>query len=323
MMVETAKLGLKTSTRSPWALSTTAILALLAVYVFWGSTAPAIRIGVASLPPWYMAGIRFLIAGGLLWLYVRARRVPLPTRGEWGGAAITGGFLLVLGNGVFTWCLQFIPSGIGALFFSLSPLFMAIFAFLLFRERIARFSAVGIALGFGGMVYLVAPSGASPLPLVPTIAAVFCSISWALGSVLQRRFVARDVVQASAMQMLVAGAVLTILGLARGEHLTLSSFQPHAVGALVFLIVCGSIVGYSCYLWLMRNVSTTLASTYAYVNPVVAIAIAVLLLHEALSPRTVVAGIVIVAGVALMVAAPKPALRPVRRAIANAEACEA
>jgi drug/metabolite transporter (DMT)-like permease len=294
------------------------VLALAAVYVFWGSTAPAIRVAVQSFPPWYLAAFRFLIAGGLLWIYVRARGIAPPTREEWLGAAITGGSLLVLGNGIFSWSLQYIPSGIGALFLSLPPLFMAVLTFWFFGERITVIAGTGLLLGLIGATVLMTPSGASSLPFVPTLAAVASAIFWAVGSVLQRRFVARDVVQASAMQMLVSGAILAGMGVVAGERLTPASFNPSSLGALAFLIVFGSIFGYSCYLWLMRNASTTLASTYAYVNPIVAIAIGVLLLHESLGMRTVVAAVIILAGVALMVAAPKPEPRAQRRVLPEA-----
>jgi drug/metabolite transporter (DMT)-like permease len=283
---------------------------LIAVYVLWGSTAPAIRVAVATLPPFYMAGVRFLIAGALLWGFVRFRSAPLPKRVEWTGAAITGFTLLVLGNGVFVWTLQYLPSSIGALFFSLAPFFIALFAFGLERERLSALGAAGVVLGLAGMVYLVVPSGSSSLPLVPIAAAFFSAVAWGLGSVLQRRYPARDVVQASAMQMLVAGAVLVVLGAVSSERVTPASLTPHAVMAVLYLIAFGSIVGYSCYLWLMRNVSTTLASTYAYVNPIVAIAISVTLLHEQLTLHTVIAATVIVAGVALMALAPKPTVGP-------------
>lgn len=293
---------------------------LIAVYVLWGSTAPAIRVAVATLPPFEMAGIRFLIAGGLLWAFVRWRGVLLPTPREWGGAAMAGITLLALGNGVFAWSLQYLPSSVGALFFSLSPFFMALFAFVLYRERLSVLGAFGLTLGFAGLVYLVAPSGASSLPLAPTVAGVFSALAWGLGSMLQRRYAARDLVQSSAMQMLAASGTLLALGVLTGERITVPAMTPHALMAVGYLIGFGSIVGYSCYLWLMRNVSTTLASTYAYVNPIVAIALAVTLLHEPLTPRIVVSGIVIVCGVALMMLAPKPA--PVVVAALASQACE-
>jgi len=279
---------------------------LVAVYVLWGSTAPAIRVAVETLPPWLMAGVRFLIAGSLLWTFVRLRGAPRPTRAEWKGAALTGVALLVLGNGVFAWTLQYLPASIGALFFSISPFFMALFAFVLEGERLSALGAAGLVLGFAGMAYLVAPGGGSSLPLVPTVAATLSAVAWGFGSILQRRFPARNLVQASAMQMLVAGATLVVLGAITGERVSMASMTPHAIMAVLYLVGFGSIVGYSCYLWLMRNVSTTLASTYAYVNPVVAVAIGVTLLHESLTTHTVISAAVIVAGVALMMLAPKP-----------------
>ena len=289
-----------------WRPTPAAIAALVAVYVLWGSTAPAIRVAVATLPPWSMAAVRFAVAGTLLWFWCRVRRVPLPRADECYGAIVTGLLLLVLGNGVFTWCMQYLPSGSGALFFSLSPIFMAITAFALFRERIAARGIAGLVLGLGGMALLAWPSGAGALPAFPTLMAVLCSVSWAVGSIVQRRFVARDVVQASAMQMLSAAVILSGFAVASREHVGAAELTPAAIGAFAFLVVGGSIVGYSCYLWLLRNVPTGLASTYGYVNPVVALAIGVLVLGEPFGPRTAVAAAVIIAGVAMMISAPAP-----------------
>jgi drug/metabolite transporter (DMT)-like permease len=298
----------------------TTILALLAVYVLWGSTAPAMRVAVQSLPPWYMAASRFLLAGGILWLYVRWRRVPMPTPREWGGAVVTGGILLVLGNGMFAWCLQYMPSGIGALFFSLPPIFMAGFAFWFYRERLALTAAAGLVLGLGGMVYLIAPSGSAALPLWPVAVAIFSSVMWALGSVAQRWFAASDVVQASALQMLCGGAMLAVLAAVSGERIDAASLPPVAIGSVLYLTVFGSIVGYSCYVWLMRNVPTTLASTYSYVNPVVAIAIGVGLLHERLSAHEIIASVVMLLGVAMIALSPKPQQRTTGPAVARSRA---
>ncbi|MEO6990507.1 MAG: EamA family transporter, partial [Candidatus Baltobacteraceae bacterium] len=216
------------------------------------------------------------------------------------------------------WCLQTIPSGIGSLFFSLAPLWMAIFAAVLFGERLTLPAALGLALGFGGMAYLIAPHGAVHFPFWPTALGVFSSVAWAFGSVLQRRFAFVDLLQASAMQMLVAAVVLAAVAIATGERVSAASFSPATLGALAFLVICGSVIGYSCYLYVMREAATTLASTYAYVNPVVALAIGSLLLHEALTTRTLLGAIVIVAGVALMIASPKAADRAEKKRVAAA-----
>jgi drug/metabolite transporter (DMT)-like permease len=287
------------------ALTPTALLALAAVYVLWGSTTPAIRIAVATIPPFAMAAIRFTIAGALLFAWVRLRGVPMPDGREWLAAAVTGSLLLVLGNGVFTWCMQYLPASIGALFISLSPVFMALFGLWFLRERIAPVAAVGLLLGLAGMAYLLVPGGGgSHLPVVPLIVAILGTIAWALGSIVQRRFVARDVMQASALQMLCSAAILAAFSLIAHERLTAAQFSPQAGGALAFLIVGGSILGFSSYLWLLQHVPVVIASTNAYVCPVVSLIIAVGLLHEPFDGRTAIAAVAIVAGVALMMAVP-------------------
>jgi drug/metabolite transporter (DMT)-like permease len=281
-------------------------LNLAAVWIVWGSTAPAIRIAVATLPPFVLIGARFLLAGTLLWTYVRLRGVPLPSRRDWAGAATVGVLLLVFGNGLFAWSLQYLNASVGALFFSLTPLLMALFAFAFEREPLSKRGATGLALGFAGMAYLLVPAGSASLPLMPVLAGLVSAVAWALGSILQRRFGARNVVQSSAMQMLAAGAAGILVALASGERIGADALRPEAVGAFFYLVLFGSIVGYSCYLWLMRNASTTLASTYAYVNPVVAIALSAVFLHEPLTPRLLIAAAVIVLGVAMMMIAPAP-----------------
>jgi len=291
---------------------------LLAVYVLWGSTAPAIKLAVETLPPWWMAALRFGTAGAILWTWSRVRGVAFPARREWRLAASTGIVLLVIGNGIFSWALQYLPSGIGALFFALSPLFMAIFAFAFYRERLSPLAIVGVCLGLAGMVYLYSPSGAQHLPAIPTILGVVASVAWAFGSIAQRRLRSSDVVQMSAMQMLCASGVLAIMAIVSREPLTAAAFTPTALGALAYLIIFGSVVGFSAFLWLLNNVPTTLASTYSYVNPVVSLAIGIGLLHEPFSWRLAVGAGVIVLGVAVMMISPQPRVplaRPLRDAI--------
>jgi drug/metabolite transporter (DMT)-like permease len=281
-------------------------VALGLVYVLWGSTAPAMKIAVETIPAFAMVSLRFAAAGGLLWLWCRARQMPLPSAAEWGGAAVTGTILLVLGNAVFAWAVHYMPSGLGALFFALSPLWMAIFGFILYRERLAPLGAFGLGLGLAGMLYLYSPTGAQHLPLVPALLGVFCSVAWAFGSMLQRRFAGGDVVQTSAMQMLVASLVLAFAACAGGEHLSRAQFTPSALAALLYLIFFGSIIGFSAFLWVMNNVPTTLASTYSYVNPIVSLAIGVGLLHETFDWHLALGAASIVAGVAAMMLAPRP-----------------
>lgn len=297
------------ATTPPAARKLAVPLALALVYVFWGSTAPAMKIAVESIPAFAMVAIRFAIAGSLLWWWCRFRGVALPAAREWRGAAVTGIILLVAGNAVFAWAVHYMPSGIGALFFALSPLWMALIGFGLYGERLAPLGMFGLALGLGGMLYLYSPTGGQNLPLVPALLGVFCSMAWALGSMLQRRLATSDVVQMSAMQMLVAAVVLAVLAVLGGERLSLAEFTPSALGALGYLIVFGSIVGFSAFLWLMNNVPTTLASTYSYVNPIVSLAIGIGLLHETFDWHLAIGAALIVAGVAAMMLATRPAIQ--------------
>ncbi len=284
------------------------------MYLLWGSTTPAIKVGVASLPPFFFAAIRFAIASACVWTWCRSRGVPLPTLREWRDAAITGTLMLAVSNGMYAWTLQYLPSGIDSLVFALVPLWVALLAFAFYGERIAPLGAVGLAIGLGGMAYLYLPSGMQHLPAVPSIIALGCSLAWALGAIMQRRLRASNVVQISGMQMFSAAIVLCVMGLVSGEHLTTAAFTLPALGALGFLIVFGSLVGFSAYLWLLNNVPTTLASTYAYVNPLVALAIGIGFLHERFSWPLAAGSATIVAGVALMALSNSVGARRVGRA---------
>lgn len=281
----------------------TLIGALAAVYVFWGSTAPAIKVAVQSLPPWDMAALRFLVAGGILWFWARLRQEPLPSLRDWRGAFFTGTLLLAVANGSFAWCLQYIPAGVGSLFWALTPLWNALIGVLFYRERLSALAFSGIVMGFGGMIYLVSPSGAEHLPLGPVVVMTISSIAWSVGSMIQRRYPATHFIQMSAMQLLVGFAELALIGMLSGERLAPAQFTPAATGALVFLIVFGSLVAFSAFVWLARNVETVLASTYSYVNPIVAITISVTLLHEALTWHTVLGAALVLIGVAMMLPA--------------------
>ncbi len=276
------------------------MLALLTVYILWGSTAPAIKVAVQSVPPFVMAFTRFLVAGSILWTWARVTRVPMPSARDWQGAAISAMFLLVLSNATYGVALESMPSGIGSLFFALTPIWNAIIAVVFYRERIAPTALAGIALGLGGLVYLFAPGGAPHVPILTVLLASGCSLSWSIGSMLQRRYPSTDVMQMSAMQMLVGCAMLGVLIPISGERFVAADFTSAALGAIAFLVVFGSIVGFSAYVWLTRTQSTALASTNAYVNPVVSIIVAVSFLGERITPSEIVATVVILAGVALM-----------------------
>jgi drug/metabolite transporter (DMT)-like permease len=273
--------------------------------VFWGSTYLAIRIGVRDLPPLLFAGIRFLIAGALLALIVLATGDRLPRRfRDWRIQGITGVLLLLSGNAVLVWAEQFIESGTASVFLAAVPLWVAFFDAMIpggatvFTWRVA----VGLGLGFLGSALL---AGVSPGQLLSTdlkgpVALTLASASWALGTIYSKRNKTDTTPFASsAMQMLVGGAVIVALGLLLGEG-PAWRFEPRSMGALVYLILFGSIVGYTAFAYALRHGSPTVVGTYAYVNPVVAVILGALILHEAITIRTI-AAMVLILGAVLMI----------------------
>ena len=284
-------------------------LALLTIYVLWGSTYLGIAVAIESVPPFLMAGLRFLIAGGLLlgWAWFRSGgRLRLPAGREWRDALIVGGLLFGGGNGLVAWGEQTVPSGVAALLIALVAVWFAVFSRVFFGDRIPLIVAVGIAIGIGGVGLLVWPVGSGPLPFEPFgIAALIAApICWASGSVFaaRRAKLPAEPMVSTASQMLAGGAVLIAEGLLTGElgrlHPTVSGASLLAIG---YLVVFGSLVAFSAYAWLLRHAPLPLIGTYAFVNPIVAVALGALVLAEPITPRMLVAAAVIVVGVALVI----------------------
>ena len=285
-------------------------LAIAAVWLLWGSTFAGMRLAVATIPPFAMASARFLIAGAILYAVCVARGRGRVTAGDLGRAAVTGATLLLFGNGLNAWTVQYLPTGLDSLLVSSAAVWMALIAYLWGGERPSAPGIVGIAVGLLGVGLLADPAGAGALPLGPTVVALGASLSWAFGSIYQRRTAGADVVLATALQMLLGGAFLGVEALVTGDwsRLHLAAISPGSWAGFAWLIVGGSIVGYCAYLYTMRAASATLAAAYAYVNPIVALGLGELLFGERLSVREGVAGAIVVAGVALM-AAPAPRWR--------------
>jgi drug/metabolite transporter (DMT)-like permease len=287
------------------------VIALLCVYVVWGSTYLAIALMVETLPPLLAAGIRFLIAGALMlgFLWLRARfageRLARPPLVQWRSTAIVGVLLLLGGNGFVVLSELHIPSGIAAVMVATVPIWLAVLDVVATGQRPSRLAATGIAAGFVGVAILIAPlsgsGGPDPVGLgLVTVAA----ISWALGSIYARSApMPRSALLSTGMEMLAGGVALLLAGLVTGEAggLDPGRFSLPSVAALGYLILFGSIVGFTAYGWLLANVPVSTAATYAYVNPVVAVLLGALILHEPLTPRTVVATVVIVGAVVAMV----------------------
>ncbi|MEM7786903.1 MAG: EamA family transporter [Bacteroidota bacterium] len=288
-----------------------AVLAAFAVvYLVWGSTYLAIRFAVETLPPFTMAGTRFVVAGALLYAIVRLRGAAPPEAVHWRTAAIAGTLLLVGGIGATTWAIQRIPSGVAALLVATLPMWMVLIDAA--RERAWPTASVAVGLGFGlaGVAVLIGPSelGSEPVDLVGAVAVVGATLSWSAGSVYQRGAeMAPDTLLNVAMQMLVGGVLLTALGLGLGERPVLDEASVRSVLSLAYLIVFGSLIAYSAYVWLLGVSTPAKVSTYAYVNPVVAVLLGWWLADEALDARVVVAAVAVVTAVVLMTRRPRVA----------------
>ncbi len=283
------------------------VLALGLVYVLWGSTYLAIHFAVESLPPFGMAAARFLLAGTMLYAWARLRGAARPTLAHWRTAAAVGVLLLLAANGAVVWAQQAIPSALAALLVSTVPMFMAVIEWLRDGKRPTLPVTIGLLVGFAGVVLLMDPSGLSngSVAALPTLLTVAAAISWAFGTLYGRSAPAHpSPLLGSAMQMLAGGAGLLVLSVATGEP---ARFDPAAatmqsVGALLYLVVFGSLVGFTAYSWLMRNVRPTLASTYAYVNPVVAVILGWAFAGESIGPRTIAASGLIIGAVCVITA---------------------
>jgi drug/metabolite transporter (DMT)-like permease len=276
------------------ALKGKALIAYLVVCVFWGSTYLAIKVGVGELPPFLFAGLRFLAAGVLLLAVARALGDPLPRRGsDWRTLAIVGLLLLGGGNAFVVWAEQYTASGIASIFVVTVALWMAFFDAIIpggsgdLNWRVVA----GLILGFLGTALLV---GASPAEILKAdlrgpVALTFASASWSLGSVYAKRHPTEvSPYMGAAVQMIVGGTAVALVGSALGEwpgwHLS-----PKGLGAIAYLVVFGSILGYSAYSYALRHASATIVGTYAYVNPVIAVLLGWLLLQEPITGRTVAA----------------------------------
>lgn len=279
------------------------LLAFASVYLVWGSTYLAIYYAIQTLPPFLMAGTRFLVAGGAMYLWARLRGGERPTAGHWRGAAIVGAFLLLGGNGGVVWAELRVPSGLAALLVATVPLWMVMVEWGGGGLRPTPRIVAGLAVGFLGLGLLIGPVdllGGGAVDLLGAGVLVVASLSWAIGSVVSRKLVLpSSPILGTGMQMLAGGALLSLLGLVTGEAGSLdpAGFSGRSIAALLYLIVFGSFVGFTSYVWLLRHVEVAKVATYAYVNPLVAVFLGWLLASEPLTPRTLVAAGVIVAGV--------------------------
>lgn len=294
------------------------IINLGLVYLIWGSTYYAISVAIKTMPPLLMAGARFLIAGIVLYTTLRLLRVPRPTLRQWAQAGLVGVLLLGGGNGMVTWVEQQVPSSIAALLVALVPMWMVGLNWALpGGARPSMRTLTGVALGFGGVALLAFRGGAAGGGLNPlALLLVGSSFVWAAGSIYASKAdLPASPLMSTAVEMLVGSVTLLAGGLVTGEagHVNFAAISWQSLVALGFLILFGSLVGYSAYTWLLKNASHALVSTYAYVNPVVAMFLGVELGGERLSPVALAAAAIIIASVVL-ITLPGSAARARRRA---------
>ncbi|SCK13628.1 drug/metabolite exporter YedA [Vogesella sp. LIG4] len=269
----------------------------LALYLIWGSTYFAIRIGVDAWPPFLMAGVRFVLAGLLMYGFLRWRGAPNPTLQEMKGATILGVLMPAIGNGFVTMAEKEVSSGVAALVVATVPLFAILFA-RLFGHKPRRMEVAGVLLGITGIVVLnmganlrASPAGAAAL--------LFASAGWALGSAWSKRLTQPKGLMSSAMMMFTGGIALLLLSLASGEQLVAMP-SWHGWLAMLYLAIFGSLIAYTAYMFLLQNVSAAAATSYAYINPVIAVLLGVWLLNERVGAPELLSMTIIVAAVLLI-----------------------
>lgn len=296
------------------------IAAFTAVYLIWGSTYLVIRYAIESLPPFLMAGSRFFVAGVILFAWAMRGQTSWPTRREWRDATIVGTLLLLGGNGGVTWAEQTIPSSIAALMVAMTPLWMALLGWRSGAGRPTRTVLIGLALGLAGVALLVLNGqgydgqALDPLGLA---ALLIATIAWAGGSLFSRRAVKpKSALLTIGLQMITGGAVMTLVGVGVGET---RQFDPGAITATslwawLYLMTFGALVGFTAYVWLLQVCPPSKVSTYAFVNPVIAVALGCTLGNEPFSLRLVYATTLIVVAVLLIIRGGPPRPRAVEPA---------
>lgn len=284
------------------------IAAFAVVYVIWGSTYLAIRYAVDSLPPFLMAGSRFFVAGLILFVWMRLKGVPWPRRVEWRDATIVGSLMLLGGNGGVTWAEQTIPSSVAALMVAMVPLWIVLLEWRGGAATRPTFRAwTGLALGFTGVALLVLNGrgyDGKSLNLFGLAALLIATITWATGSLFSRRAVKpKSALLAIGMQMIAGGAVMMLVGLGLGETRTFSwaAITPASAWAWFYLMTFGALVGFTAYVWLLGVCAPSKVSTYAFVNPVIAVLLGCTLGNEPFSLRLLIATALIGAAVLLII----------------------
>ncbi len=287
------------------------LLAFAIIYFVWGSTFLAIRVGVREVPPFLLASIRFLVAGLVLYGWMIARGERSPSGRQWASASMLAILIFVLDYGLIFWAEQRVPSGITAVMMATIPAFMALFEIISLRtQRLTVRLGSALLIGLGGVAVLTSHAlnlGGAPIDRRGAVALIVASVSWSLASVLTRKLpLPSSKVMSSGAQMLAGGVFLGLTAAALGEF---RNFHPSAVSrsawlALLYLIVAGSIIAFTAYVWLIHHESPTKVATYAYVNPVIAVLLGYFLEGEGLSLRTILGTLFVLISVVVIITTP-------------------
>lgn len=296
------------------------VLAFAAVYIVWGSTYLGIRLAIETLPPFLMAGTRFTLAGAILltWSRIKGERLVMSTS-QWQKALIVGGLLLLCGNGGVTWAEKYVATSLAALLVSTEPLWVVILMWVLTRRRPNSKVLFGVLIGLAGVTLLVSDglsrgNDNSWLSLIGAGVVILAGFGWAAGSVYSsRQPIDASTSMAAGMQMVSGGSLLLVLAVVAGDvgRLNLGNASWTSIGAFFYLLIFGSLLGFTAYSWLLNNVTPAMATTYAYVNPVVAVFLGWLIAGEPLTKRMLLAAVVIVSSVILITTfsrVPSPAI---------------
>ena len=293
-------------------------VAFAIIYFVWGSTFLAIRVGVREVPPFLLAGMRFSVAGIVLYGWMRARGTPSPRAREWGAASLLAVLIFVLDYGLLFWAERRVPSGTAAVMMATIPVFMALAEIVFLRtQRLTFRLGLSLLVGMAGVAVLVGHAmslGEAPIDTAGACALIVAAISWSVAASLSRKMpLPAAKAMSSGAQMLAGGVLLSVTAALLGEF---RGFHADAVSrgawlALAYLIVAGSIIGFTAYVWLIHHESPTKVGTYAYVNPVVAVLVGHFLGGEALGPRTIVGTLLVLVSVVVITTTPKKSeLRP-------------
>jgi len=282
--------------------------AFAAIYVIWGSTYLAIAVAIETMPPFLMAGVRFLIAGGLVYGWARlAKKLERPTAVQWRSALIIGGLMLLGGNGGVVWSEQRVASGVAAIIVATVPIWVVLINWLRPRGvRPAWADFVGVTLGFIGLLTLVDPTAVESVGKVDRVGiAVLAlgSLSWSLGTIFAHQVERpKSPIVSVGMEMFCGGMLLSLAALVHGDwgRVEVTQFSLRSVVALLYLLIFGSIVAFTAYMWLLRVSTPSRVATYAYVNPIVAVLLGWMFRDEPVTPRMIVAMVIILSGVVMI-----------------------